>query len=89
MRVFGEHHVSQSQLYKLSAHSPRSTCPPQSTPASGPLEVRCGSLRGLVEAQCSMAKAMYTVSWVTSRLTKSPHRAEVGLKKKNSTTVSD
>lgn len=54
----GEHHVSQSQLYKLRAHAPRSRYPLQSTPACGSLEAECGSFRrGAVEARYSVAKS--------------------------------
>lgn len=55
--LFGEHHVSQSQLYKLRAHAPRSRYPPQSATACGSLEVECGSLRGAVGARNSVAKS--------------------------------
>lgn len=82
--VLGEHHVSQTQLYKLRAHAPRSRYPPSSTPACGSLEVECGSLRVRWRHDIAWLKVMYTVSWVTCRLTKSPRRTEVGEENKNS-----
>ena len=56
--VFGEHHVSQSQLYKLRAHAPQiQISSTQCIWACGSLGAESGSSWGAVEAWYSVAKS--------------------------------